>query len=415
MRRRRIDMAKKIIIDNEFQSLIPPLTKEEYNGLEKDIITNGCRVALDVWDNIVIDGHNRYKICSDNNIPYKTNSLSFTNRVDVLLWIINNQLNRRNISPYDRVILIQKQETLVQSIKGKAKENLKIPTGGKKSLTLSKKTKSVDTRKELSKLAGVSPITYHKAVIISQDAKPEQIKEMREKKKSINAVYNEIQKDKENIKREQLRKKAAKSLKEMNSNIIIGDFRKKMDLVPDNSVSLIFTDPPYSNEAKKLFPYIAEFAKKKLISGGSILCYCGQLQLYSAMESFEKELRFWWTICCLHSGKKTLMREYGIRCHWKPILWYVKDKRENPQDIVIDIISGGQEKEEHEWQQAINEAIYWIEKLCPVNGIVCDMFLGSGTTALAAEQLKRKWIGFEKDIAVAKIANERINNDSKGI
>jgi len=80
--------------------------------------------------------------------------------------------------------------------------------------------------------------------------------------------------------------------------------------------------------------------------------------------------------------------------------------------MVSDVMSGGQEKDFHEWQQAESEAIYWIDKLCPKDGLVCDPFLGSGTTAAAAEALKRKWIGFEIDKDTAAIANKRLNDDN---
>ncbi|MEO8426427.1 MAG: DNA methyltransferase [Verrucomicrobiota bacterium] len=91
------------------------------------------------------------------------------------------------------------------------------------------------------------------------------------------------------------------------------------------------------------------------------------------------------------------MREYGILNAWKPILWFVKGTRDNKNVMVKDVVSGGKEKQYHEWQQAQSEAEHWIEKLCTPDGIVCDPFLGSGTTAAAAEKLKRRWIGFEID------------------
>ena len=58
-------------IDPEFKSLIPPLTPDERAGLEASILTEGCRDALIVWGDILIDGHNRYEICTKHNIPYK--------------------------------------------------------------------------------------------------------------------------------------------------------------------------------------------------------------------------------------------------------------------------------------------------------------------------------------------------------
>ena len=107
------------------------------------------------------------------------------------------------------------------------------------------------------------------------------------------------------------------------------------------------------------------------------------------------------------------MNELGIRCGWKAVLWFVNGTRDNPTVIVSDVMSGGREKSHHEWQQAQSEAEYWIEKLCPTDGIVCDPFLGGGTTAAAAISLGREWIGFEKDNDQAMIASERCRGSTR--
>jgi len=209
--------------------------------------------------------------------------------------------------------------------------------------------------------------------------------------------------------REEARHEAALKIEITNPGIIVGDFRDHAEEIPDGSLNLIFTDPPYSRKDIDLLPGLAEFAAAKLADGGSLLCYVGHLQLMAALEIFKEKLRFWWIICCLHSGGNTLMREYGIYAGWKPILWFVKKTRDNPNIIVNDVISGGKEKDRHEWQQAEAEAEYWINKLCPEGGFVCDPFLGSGTTAIAAAKLGRKWMGFEIDTDTAKMASKRIS------
>ena len=59
-------------VDSEFKNLIPPLSPEERQGLESSLLKEGCRDALVLWGDILIDGHNRYEICTKHNIPYKT-------------------------------------------------------------------------------------------------------------------------------------------------------------------------------------------------------------------------------------------------------------------------------------------------------------------------------------------------------
>jgi hypothetical protein len=90
-----------ILIDEEFKNLCPPLSNEEREKLENNIIMDGCRDALVIWkeENILIDGHNRYGVCTKNEIQFKTTELSFKTRQEVKSWIIENQLGRRNLTP----------------------------------------------------------------------------------------------------------------------------------------------------------------------------------------------------------------------------------------------------------------------------------------------------------------------------
>ena len=89
---------QSIIIDEEFRSLLPALDKETYAALEDNLITNGCRDALIIWNDILIDGYNRYEICSKLRIPYNIVSMDFDSREEVLIWIISNQVSRRNLT-----------------------------------------------------------------------------------------------------------------------------------------------------------------------------------------------------------------------------------------------------------------------------------------------------------------------------
>lgn len=87
-----------IRIDTEFRSVIPALSKEEYEGLEQSLIKEGCRDALLTWDGILVDGHNRYEICMKHRIDYKENMVHFEDRDEAICWIVGNQLNRRNLT-----------------------------------------------------------------------------------------------------------------------------------------------------------------------------------------------------------------------------------------------------------------------------------------------------------------------------
>lgn len=179
-----------ITIDQEFKDLIPPLDDAEYKQLEENIKLEGCRDPLILWNDILIDGHHRYRICNENNIRYKTASMQFANREEVKEWIIKNQWGRRNLTPYQRAALALKLES---TLKEKAKQNQSA--GGKGLSTLT----TVDVRKEIAKVAGLSTGTISKVKRIEESATEDQRNALRAGNKTINKVFVEI----ENVEREE--------------------------------------------------------------------------------------------------------------------------------------------------------------------------------------------------------------------
>jgi len=89
----------EIIIVEELKNLIPTLKDEELVLLEKSILDEGIREPLIVWGDMLVDGHNRYKIAQEHNLKFKTITKEFEDINQVKLWIIENQLGRRNLSP----------------------------------------------------------------------------------------------------------------------------------------------------------------------------------------------------------------------------------------------------------------------------------------------------------------------------
>ena len=89
---------RQLEIDNDFKNLIRPLMKTEYSQLELNLVVEGCREPILVWNDKIIDGHNRYEICNRLHIPYSSKDLVFDSREEVVVWICNNQLGRRNIT-----------------------------------------------------------------------------------------------------------------------------------------------------------------------------------------------------------------------------------------------------------------------------------------------------------------------------
>ena len=189
-----------ITIDKEFQSLIPPLTPEELQQLEENCVKEGIRDALIVWkqpdgNDILIDGHNRWNISvKHGGIPFQIKRMEFPDRDAVKQWIILNQFGRRNLSAYDRSVLALKLKPIIAE---KAKANQ-----GTRTDICQKSDKSIDTKKELAKTAGVSHDTIHKVETIQNSGDQKLIDDVRSGNTTINKAYQVIKGDKPKSMRE---------------------------------------------------------------------------------------------------------------------------------------------------------------------------------------------------------------------
>lgn len=100
---------KILRIDDGFRALHTPLTQKELTQLEESIKAEGCREPLVIWKGIIVDGHNRYRICHRHHIPFCTRAIHFSCREEAVAWICANQLRKRNISEETKKYLIGKK------------------------------------------------------------------------------------------------------------------------------------------------------------------------------------------------------------------------------------------------------------------------------------------------------------------
>lgn len=191
--------------------------------------------------------------------------------------------------------------------------------------------------------------------------------------------------------------------------VYVEDFFTGSARIADESVDLVFTDPPYDRDSVDLYRKAAKVAARILKPGGSFIAYSGQKYLPEVYGLINNPaLRYWWTFAGVHAGGNQMLQKLGIRCGWKPIVWYVKGTRGDVSEVLADVVTGAREKDHHEWQQSEAEALHFIEKLTFPGGLVVDFFLGGGTTKVAADALGRRFIGFEIQRETAERAKERI-------
>lgn len=120
-----------IIIDEEFKNLIPPLSTDEYAQLEENCVREGIRDALIVWETpngskVLVDGHNRFQIAARHGLHWNKKTMQFASRDEAKLWIIENQLGRRNLPLIDHgALLTEKQKIISQKANDRMKAGVK--------------------------------------------------------------------------------------------------------------------------------------------------------------------------------------------------------------------------------------------------------------------------------------------------
>lgn len=178
-----------LAVDPEFRDLIPPLNEEELKLLEESLVADGCESPLTVWNGVIIDGHNRYAICRKHGIPFSIQEKNFSSRDDAMLWMLRNQLGRRNLNSYQRVELVLKFEPLV---KRAAEQRMLAGKAANPVPTLAQGQTKGKTRDHLSEAAGVSHGTFAKAKKLVQSADEETKRELRAGKVTVNRAYTEL-------------------------------------------------------------------------------------------------------------------------------------------------------------------------------------------------------------------------------
>ena len=199
-----------LFFDNEFRSLIPPLSAEEREGLEESLKREGNRDPIIIWKEtrLLLDGHNRYDICTANGISLQpAREMSFPDRNGAKVWIIRNQLGRRNLPAYPRTVLALQLEELLRPA-AKEMHEATYPKEGQKGfqsanvppMLAEHKAADREVREQVARVAHVSHGTVDKVKIIEAKATPEQKAALVSGEATIHSAYMEIKRDEARVK-----------------------------------------------------------------------------------------------------------------------------------------------------------------------------------------------------------------------
>jgi DNA modification methylase len=414
----------------ELEILIPPLTSEEFKQLERNILEEGIRDPLVTWNGILVDGHNRYRIATEYDIDFETVEKEFPDMNAVKEWMVNNQLGRRNLPEFVRGELLSYVREM-RKIEGKEKQLLTL-NKGKESPVLSNIDKTEhNTRNEFAEKLGWSTGKTGMFDVVTKKA-PEELKvKLRTGEVNIHQAYKEIKKDEKEQSKTQKAIEIIEKVYESNTNIFHGNCMEFIKTIEDKSIDCLITDPPYGvdiqfgaydnqlsrkiendgniDDALLLLDEMLLEVKSKLKDNAHIYIFCNwkiypQFNAIISKHFQIKNLIIWDK---LFMGMGDLKGNYSSSYEMIVFAGGNREFLSRPKNIIQCRFN---DERFHNTQKPVDLIKQLIENSTNVNETIFDPFLGSGSTVIAANQLKRNFIGCEIDEQNYKITLKRLED-----
>lgn len=190
---------------------------------------------------------------------------------------------------------------------------------------------------------------------------------------------------------------------DLSSDLRVGDFRDVLGDVPDGSVDLILTDPPYPAEYLPLWSDLAKHAARLLAPSGMLAAMSGQTHLPEVMTRLGEHLPYRWIMAYLIPGAATVVHARRVSTQWKPVLVYGSSER-RLHDVATSKMA---DKDFHGWGQSESGMYALLSLLADPGATVIDPFLGGGTTAVVAQAHGCHFVGCDIDEAAVIRARSR--------
>lgn len=448
-----LKIVQPLDVDAELAANLRGLTEEERAHLERSLLAEGCRDPIVVWQEgmVIADGHNRYEICGANGIPFAVEYLSRETKEEVLGWQRDNQFAKRNLTAQEVSYYRGKDYLATKRPQGAPPGNANAAkqraqnepfesdktassVGKKHGVGQATVKRDAEYAAAVDKiaaafgegfrtraLAGQSKLDKSDAIELANflDGEPETAKHatelvLRGEHSAAKGAIKEAKKEKRRREREAERKAAEERMESITLDkrvqVVHADFRDALADIPEASVDLILTDPPYPAEYIPLYSEIGYMASACLRPGGALAAMVGQSYLPAIIERLSEHLAYHWTIAYMTPGGQAVqLWQRKVNTFWKPVLVFSKGEYDGEWlgDVARSDVNDN-DKRFHHWGQSESGTKSLMERLSKPGDMVVDPFVGGGTTAVVAALTGRRFLGCDLDAKAIETTTYRL-------
>lgn len=441
---------QQIKIEPQIKSRLWKLSETEYENLKQSIVVEGCRDALILWNDILVDGHNRYSICKENLIPFTTKQKEFSDLNEVLRWVDMNQLSRRNLTDEQRTIILGRISKMHKMPSGVKVGQNGLPAKGQEKIaeelkvglnTLKRAEKYVDAIDGIERNLGkdITEKILNRDIKVTKEEvikigslKPEEQERLFTKLQSGEKYHSATSAMKETVKETHFEARKSNPLP-ANVQIYNDDCRNILKTLTDNSVDMLLTDPPYgidfkpSHSPNKNFKndspeYIADVLEgccklwqRKLKRNAHLYIFCG----WGGYPLFHSIITKYFEISNVLIWKKnnSSVCDFDMRYAFTyEMIVYARqfntEARMLNYKLSRDVLEFDKVSQtDHACVKPVDLLEYLINNSTVENETVLDCFAGSFNSGIAATNLNRNYIGIELDPKWYKVGENKLKSN----
>ena len=393
--------------------LFPLMDGQEFDELVQDIKANG--LIEPIWvtpDNLLLDGRNRFRACGVAGAEVCTRTYDGGDPVG---FAISLNLKRRHLTTGQRAMLAIEVEDLLAKENGPGRpspaneeaEEKKVadlpPLPKEERLNRTKAAKTVGTSGRA--VAQAKRVKKHAPDLAEKVAAGELALDKAEKQ-----VSRRLKDAEEQEAREIVMAEVPSDSTGNNWRMYHGDFREKLAELPDGTVDLIVTDPPYPAEFMHLWAELSAHAARVLKPQGILVALTGAIMLPEVINALASRLAWGWMYVQPLPGANSRIMGRHVLQSFKP--WVAFSNGKWPSGGIEwhpDMLdASSRAKDRYRWEQDPDPSKMLIDALCPAGGTVLDPYTGTGSYGIAALSIGRKFIGVEHDAQRFSGAVERL-------